>query len=86
MESVWLELLETIFGDVSTTHKTGAIAASGKTLRLWSSVDMETLVDFVVRITKEIQRTGRSDLVNYVAEAVRKILVCGYTTRCLCRC
>ncbi|CAI5745291.1 unnamed protein product [Peronospora destructor] len=33
---------------------------------------MEKLVDFVVQITAQIQRTGSSDLVNHVAETLRR--------------
>ena len=73
VESVRLELLEAIFGDVSAAHQNEATAASNKALRLWSSEDMETLVDLVVRITNEIQQTGRSNLINYVADTLRKV-------------
>lgn len=74
MEPGRLELLREIFTGVPAAHRAGKVEVFSKALKLWSSEDMETLVDFVVRITNQIQRTGSSDIVNYVAEKLRKCL------------
>ncbi|KAG6957319.1 hypothetical protein JG688_00011020 [Phytophthora aleatoria] len=60
-----LELLREIFADVPHASRTETVAAlPSKAPKLWSSEDMETLVDFVVQITTQIQKTGSSDLVD----------------------
>ena len=74
VEPARLELLKKIFSSVPPAHRTNKTAMSTKTLKLWSSEDMEKLVDFVVQITAQIQQTGSSDLVNHVAETLRMCL------------
>ncbi|CAI5725861.1 unnamed protein product [Peronospora effusa] len=72
VELARLELLKKIFSNVPPAHRTNKTAVSTKTLKLWSSEEMEKLVDFVVQITAQIQSTGSSDLVNHVAEALHR--------------
>ncbi|KAG6609982.1 uncharacterized protein IUM83_00485 [Phytophthora cinnamomi] len=65
------ELLKEIFADVQP-RRTEKVDLPSKAPKLWSSEDMEKLVDFLVRITDEIQRTGSSDLVKHVAETLHR--------------
>ncbi|EGZ28188.1 hypothetical protein PHYSODRAFT_475840, partial [Phytophthora sojae] len=65
------ELLKEIFADVPP-RRTENVDVPSKAPKLWSSEDMEKLVDFLVRITHEIQTTGSSDLVKHVAEALHR--------------
>ncbi|KAG3121080.1 hypothetical protein PI124_g16 [Phytophthora idaei] len=68
-----LELLREIFADVPHASRAETVAAlPSKAPKLWSSEDMETLVDFVVQITTQIQKTGSSDLVDRVAIALHR--------------
>ncbi|CAH0517018.1 unnamed protein product [Peronospora belbahrii] len=72
VEPARLELLKKIFGGISPAHRTENVAVYSKALKLWTCEEMETLVDFLVRITAQIQRTGSSDLVDQVAETLRR--------------
>ncbi|KAG7393587.1 hypothetical protein PHYPSEUDO_007424 [Phytophthora pseudosyringae] len=66
-----LEILKGIFTDVPPARRVEKVAAvPSKAPKMWSSQEMETLVDFLVRITIQIQRTGSSDLVDRVAETL----------------
>ncbi|KAG2763249.1 hypothetical protein PC129_g348 [Phytophthora cactorum] len=68
-----LELLREIFADVPHASRAETVAAlPSKAPKLWTSEDMETLVDFVVQITTQIQKTGSSDLVDRVAIALHR--------------
>ncbi|KAK1948260.1 hypothetical protein P3T76_000550 [Phytophthora citrophthora] len=68
-----LELLTNIFNDVPPARRPEKVAsAPNSKLKLWSSEEMESLVDFLVRITAQIQRFGCSELVNRVAETLRE--------------
>ncbi|ETI37647.1 hypothetical protein, variant 1 [Phytophthora nicotianae] len=68
-----LELLKDIFTDVPPSSRADTVPVlPSKAPKLWSSQEMEALVDFVVRITTQIQKTGSSDLVDGVAIALRR--------------
>jgi hypothetical protein len=69
-----LELLREIFAKVPPARRAEKVEvpSSGKAPKLWSAEQMTALIDFLVRITTEIQRTGSSDLVNQAAEALRE--------------
>ncbi|RLN95620.1 hypothetical protein BBJ28_00006840 [Nothophytophthora sp. Chile5] len=54
--------------------KVGVI--NSKAPKLWSPGELAMLVDFLVRITKEVQTTGTSELVKNVTETLRKLLNC----------
>ncbi|KAE9003726.1 hypothetical protein PF005_g13807 [Phytophthora fragariae] len=66
-----LELLKEIFVDVPP-RRIEKVDVPSKAPKLWSLEDMEKLVDFLVRITNEIQKTGSSDLVKHVAETLHR--------------
>ncbi|KAL4125325.1 hypothetical protein PRIC2_008910 [Phytophthora ramorum] len=72
VEIARLELLKEIFSEVPPARREEKLVAPSKAPKLWSSEEMETLVDFLVRITSEIQRNGSSDLVNEVAESLHR--------------
>ncbi|KAG1703055.1 hypothetical protein DVH05_007969 [Phytophthora capsici] len=68
-----LKLLTSIFTDVPPARRPekAVVAPSGKP-KLWSSEEMESLVDFLVRITAQIQKSGCSELVGRVAETLHR--------------
>ncbi|KAL3673571.1 hypothetical protein V7S43_001276 [Phytophthora oleae] len=68
-----LNLLTDIFTDVPPARRPEKVAAtpSGKP-KMWSSEEMESLVDFLVRITAQIQKSGCSELVDRVAETLHR--------------
>ncbi|CEG49165.1 uncharacterized protein PHALS_06944 [Plasmopara halstedii] len=73
MEAKRLELLKDIFTDVPPIlPNEKVVTVSNKSSKLWSSDEIETLVDFIVRITTQIQKTGYSHLVDHVAETLHR--------------
>ncbi|TDH65201.1 uncharacterized protein CCR75_001523 [Bremia lactucae] len=73
VEEMRLKLLKDIFTNVPPKRLTEKkIVVASKKPQIWSSADMATLIDFVVRITTQIQTTGSSDLVKDVAVALNR--------------
>ncbi|POM68290.1 Hypothetical protein PHPALM_15566 [Phytophthora palmivora] len=72
LEVTRLDLLKEIFTDVPPVRRAEKAPVLSKTPKLWSYEQMETLVDYLVRITIQIQTTGSSDLVDHVAEALHR--------------
>ncbi|KAI9995554.1 hypothetical protein PInf_012619 [Phytophthora infestans] len=67
------KLLKDIFADVPAASRAETVTVlPSKAPKLWSSADMESLVDFVVQITTQIQKTGSSDLVDRVAVTLHR--------------
>ncbi|KAI9907159.1 hypothetical protein PsorP6_004272 [Peronosclerospora sorghi] len=76
VEPVRFALLKSIFDGVpASPQMERELQVHSKTQKLWSPQELDTLVDFIVRITKQIQKNGHSDLVNHFALHVSATLL-----------
>ncbi|RLN93963.1 hypothetical protein BBJ28_00004099 [Nothophytophthora sp. Chile5] len=64
------ELMQELFDKAPPAFRAPTVVINSKAPKLWSSDELVMLVDFLVRITKEVQTTGTSELVKKVTETL----------------
>lgn len=73
MEEMRFKVLEEFFHRVLPAPREKAATVFAKMSNLWSPNDLDVLLQFLVKITLDVQEKGGSDLVGVVASTLSKL-------------